>query len=40
MDVKKAKAKAAREWKRDNPWYTEGNTRGKVYVWRDVLAHG
>ena len=30
MDVKKAKAKAARDWKKDNAWYTEGNTRGKV----------
>lgn len=30
LEAKKAQAKAAREWKKDNAWYTEGNTRGKV----------
>lgn len=30
MDAKKARAKAARDWKKDNDWYTEGSTRGKV----------
>lgn len=29
-EAKKARAKAAREWKKDNAWYTEGNSRGKV----------
>ena len=34
MELKKAKAKAARDWRAQNPWYAEGSTRGKVWVLR------
>lgn len=30
LAVKTAKTKAAKEWNEENPWYTKGNTQGKV----------